>query len=209
MKTDKTGAIRGEEMREVPRREEMRGIPRREEMRGIPRGGVMRGVPRRYVCLALGSLFLTFIGWRFNVAAASWLAPVFLIRFFRDEKRWAVALLAIPLLAVASFVQLDGGWDLEPWMAYLFSVLRPAAFIAGLYADRYLNKRLPAFASTLVFPSVYLAVDYAIAFTPLGSGMSMSATQFGFPAVLQLASITGIWGIGFLMGWIAACLNTL
>ena len=50
---------------------------------------------------------------------------------------------------------LNGGWDLEPWMAYTFSVLRPAAFLVALYVDRALFRRLPALVATLVYPAVY------------------------------------------------------
>jgi len=161
-----------------------------------------------WLWLVLGSFCFVFLGWRFNVPLASWLAPLFLIRFFRDRPRWPATLAAIPLLAVASFVQLNGGWDLDPWMMYAFCLLRPGAFLAALYLDRALRRRLPILLSTLVYPAVYLAVDYAVSFTPLGTVMSASATQFGFPAVAQLASITGIWGIGFLSGWAASALNT-
>lgn len=171
-----------------------------------------RTVNRRTVLswlwLALGSFCFAFVGWRFNVPLASWLAPLFLIRFFRDRPRWPATLAAIPLLAAASFVQMNGGWDMDPWMIYVFSALRPAAFLAALYLDRALRRRLPVVLSTLVYPAVYLAADYAIALTPLGAGMSASSTQFGVAAVAQLASITGIWGIGFLSGWTASALNT-
>lgn len=157
--------------------------------------------------LVLGSAVFVFVGWRFNIALAAWLAPLFLIRYFRDGKRWYAALPAVPLLALASYVQLAGGWDLDAWMYPVFSLLRPAALLAGLFADRALHRRLPRWAATLVYPAVSLAVDYAVSFTPLGSIMAVSATQFGLPAVAQLASITGIWGIGFLSGWTAAVAN--
>jgi apolipoprotein N-acyltransferase len=164
---------------------------------------------RPWMILAAGAACFTFVGWRFNVPIAAWLAPALLIRFFRDQRRWPGTLPSIVLLAVASFIQMNGGWDLDAWMAYTFSALRPAAFLLALYADRALVRRLPRATATLVYPSVYLTADYAIALTPLGSGMSIAATQFGMPAVSQLASVTGIWGIGFLIGWTASVLNTL
>ena len=162
-----------------------------------------------WVWLVAGSACFTFIGWKFNVPFAAWIAPVFLIRFFRDQKRWYPTLLAIPLLAAASFIQLNGGWDLDPWMIFAVSVLRPAPFLVALYTDRVLLRRLPRAAATFVYPAVYLALDYAISFTPFGSGFSASATQLGFPAISQLASLTGMWGSGFLTGWVAAAANTL
>ena len=100
-----------------------------------------------------------------------------------------------------------GGWDLDAWMVPVFSFLRPAAFLAGLFADRALHRRLSRWAATLVYPSVSVAVEYAVGFTPFGTIMAGSATQFGLPAVAQLASLTGVWGIAFLLGWTAAVAN--
>lgn len=157
--------------------------------------------------LLLGSACFVFVGWRFNVALASWLAPVFLIRYFRDRPRWYGALPAVPLLALASYLQMAGGWDLDAWMVPLFSFLRPAAFFTGLFADRSLHRRLPRWAATLVYPSAATAVEYAIGFTPFGTILAGPSTQFSLPAIAQLASVTGIWGIGFLIGWTAAVVN--
>jgi apolipoprotein N-acyltransferase len=160
-----------------------------------------------HLWLVLGSLSMVFVGWRFNVALAAWLVPLFLIRYFRDRGRWYAALPAVPLLALASWLQLAGGWDLDGWMYPVFSLLRPASILAGLFADRALHRRLPRWAATLVYPAVSLAADYAVSFTPLGTTMAVAATQFGLPALVQLASLTGIWGLGFLAGWTGAVAN--
>jgi apolipoprotein N-acyltransferase len=164
---------------------------------------------RSWVWLLVGSACFTFIGWRYNVAIAAWIAPIFLIRFFRDQKHWYATLPAVLTLAAASFIQMNGAWDLDAWMIPVFSVLRPGAFLVALYADRALFRRLPSWAASLAYPAVYLAVDWLIVLTPLGDLMSASTTQFGLPAVAQLASITGIWGIGFLTGWVASVINTV
>ena len=164
---------------------------------------------RPWLLLVIGAVCFAFVGWRFNVAFAAWISAALLIRYFRDQKRWYAALPAVLALAVASFVQMNGGWDLDPWMIYTFSFLRAAAFLGALFFDRALRGRLPRWASTLVYPSVYLALDYLITLTPLGSVMSVSATQMSFPAVSQVASLFGIWGIGFLIGWLASVANTL
>ena len=164
---------------------------------------------RPWAWLLLGAVCYAFVGWRFNVAIAAWLAPLFLIRSFHDQERWPLTLVAIPLLAVASWVQLNGGWDMDAWMVYSFSVLRPISVVAALYADRALRGRLPRGLGTLVYPAIATTVDAVIALTPVGSGMSVAATQFGHPAIAGLASIAGLWGIGFVMGWTASTLNTL
>jgi len=157
--------------------------------------------------LALGVTCAAFAGWRFNVALAAWLAPMFLVRYFRDRERWYTALPAVPLLGIAAYIQMAGGWDLDAWMIPLFSLLRFGAPLAGLFADRALHRRLPRWAAMLVYPAVTTAVEYAVGFTPFGVILAVPSTQFGVPAVAQLASLAGVWGIGFLIGWTAAVAN--
>lgn len=168
---------------------------------------VVRSSLGSHLCLVLGVACAVFVGWRFNVALAAWLAPVFLIRYFRDRERWYAALPSVPLLGVAAYVQMAGGWDLDAGMVALFSLLRFGAPLAGLFADRALRRRLPRWAASLVYPSVTTAVEYAVGFTPFGVILAVPSTQFGMPAIAQLASLTGVWGIGFLIGLTAAVAN--
>jgi len=163
--------------------------------------------PVSLLWLVLGAVALTFVGWRYNVPLAAWIMPVFLVRFYRDQRRWYTTLIAIPLLTVASYLQLAGAWDLDPWQLYLLPLLRPAIIVVALYFDRALANRLPKWAATLVFPSIYLSLDYVFSFTPFGTVLSVAPTQFGSPMIAQLASLTGIWGIGFLINWTAAVMN--
>jgi hypothetical protein len=100
-----------------------------------------------WVWLVIGSACFTFVGWRFNVPFAAWLAPVFLMRFFREKARWYATLAAIPLLAVASFIQMNGGWDMDPWMAYTFSVRTPSRSplaMKGCWSRFYAPRRRPS-----------------------------------------------------------------
>ncbi|HUX22238.1 MAG TPA: nitrilase-related carbon-nitrogen hydrolase, partial [Spirochaetia bacterium] len=167
------------------------------------------GATLQLICLLIGAIAFTFVGWRYNVPIAAWISPIFLLRYFRDARRWYVTLAAIPLLAIASYIQLAGGWDLDPWAFFLLPFLRPALLVGALYADRYLSPRLPRGAASLVFPSVYVALDYLFSLTPFGTILSISATQFGMPGVAQIASIAGVWGIGFLINWTASISNLL
>ncbi|MHB1356681.1 MAG: nitrilase-related carbon-nitrogen hydrolase [Anaerolineae bacterium] len=162
----------------------------------------------RWICLALGVAAFTFVGWRFNWALAAWIAPVLLIRFFRDYKRWYEPVIAYLALGVVTWFIFNGAWALDVWMMPVFSLLRPLPFVLALLADRWLSRRLPSFAATLVYPAVYLALDYTLAFTPFGTILSAGAGQFRLQAVTQLAAVTGIWGIVFLSGWVASAINS-
>jgi apolipoprotein N-acyltransferase len=63
-------------------------------------------------------------------------------------------------------------------------------------------------SSTLVLPAAYVTVDYFLGFTPIGTLFSTASTQFQFSTVSQVLSITGIWGLSFLIAWFAAAVNT-
>jgi apolipoprotein N-acyltransferase len=130
--------------------------------------------------LGLGSAAYALIGWRWSAPAAAWIAPVFLLRFFRNQQKWYATLPAIV----------------------------PLPLFLVLYIDRALSPRLGSFGSTLVFPAAYVTMDYLVGFTPLGTLFSFGSTQFGFTTIVQTASITGIWGISFLITWFASIVNT-
>jgi len=75
-------------------------------------------------------------------------------------------------------------------------------------ADRMVVQRLPRFVATLVFPSLQVTLEYINAVTnPLGSWGSLAYTQHGFLPLLQLLSITGMWGLSFLIAWLAPVIN--
>ncbi|CAG0927133.1 hypothetical protein TFLX_00375 [Thermoflexales bacterium] len=162
-----------------------------------------------FLWLILGAGLLVFMGWRWNVPAAVWLAPIFLIRFFRLQERWVTTLWAVPLMTLALFINITGSWDFPLAAEVGIAMLRAAPLLAALYLDRTLVRRLPPVFGTLIYPAIYVIMDFALSLTPLGTVFSAATTQFGHTAFIQLAAITGIWGLAFVMGWCAATLNLL
>lgn len=162
-----------------------------------------------YLWLVLGSASLAFLGWRWNVPIAAWLAPVFLIRFFRSHERWPATLIAIPAMTLGLFVNLTGSWDFTPVQEIAVSLARAIPLLVALYADRYAVRRFKPLAASLVFPAVTVVLDYLIAFSPLGTVFSLAATQFSLTPFVQIAAVTGIWGITFFIGWFASVANLI
>jgi apolipoprotein N-acyltransferase len=159
--------------------------------------------------LAIGALAYTFIGWRWSAPAAAWIAPVFLVRFFRNQEKWYVPLLSLPFLYVAFLTNMIGAWDLPIIAQVILPAIVPLPLILVLYIDRALSPRLYRTWATLVFPAAYVTMDYILGFTPLGTLFSSASTQFSFTTLVQTASITGIWGISFLITWFASIVNTI
>jgi len=83
-------------------------------------------------------------------------------------------------------------------------------FEAGLVVlvfavDRLLAPRLSGIAATLVFPLALTVLEFARArYTPGATWGSIAYSQYGFMPVMQVASLVGIWGITFLLGWSAS-----
>jgi apolipoprotein N-acyltransferase len=100
-----------------------------------------------------------------------------------------------------------GAWDLPMLAEVLLPAAVPLPLIAVLYLDRALAPRVSWIFSTLVFPVAYVTMDYALGFTPLGTLFSTASRRFRFSTITQLVSITGIWGVSFLIAWFAAMVN--
>jgi apolipoprotein N-acyltransferase len=76
-------------------------------------------------------------------------------------------------------------------------------------ADRLTRTRLRGLIQTLVFPCTFVAVEFLGAFRSGTTWGNIAYTQSGNLPVLQLASVTGIWGISFLIAWLAPVINNL
>ena len=160
------------------------------------------------IVLLSGILLYLLVSWKWNVAIAAWLAPIFLIHFFRAQKRWAATLPAVLLLWAASYANKVGVWGMDFIFELAVLGLATVPLVAALYLDRFAAGRLRPLWATLVFPSVFVALDYALSFLPLGTVFSLSVTQFYFEPLVQVASITGIWGIEFLVLWAAPVIQS-
>ncbi|MGB7063478.1 MAG: apolipoprotein acyltransferase, partial [Candidatus Zixiibacteriota bacterium] len=161
-----------------------------------------------YLWLIIGATLLVFANGRWIVLLATWLAPVFILRFVRTQRPargLVISLLAsivayiivwhglIPLSGVFYYI-LAGGLALIFWLAYL--------------ADRLLTPRIMGFVGTLVFPSAWTTLEYVYTITnPYASWGALGYTQYGNLPLVQIVSVTGIWGLTFLITWFASVFN--
>jgi apolipoprotein N-acyltransferase len=75
-------------------------------------------------------------------------------------------------------------------------------------ADRLLTPRFQGFAGTLVFPLAWTTLEYVYTATnPYASWGSLAYTQYGNLPLVQIVSVTGIWGLTFLITWFASAFN--
>lgn len=158
-----------------------------------------------YLWLGIGMLLSFF----WVVPLVNWLSPIFMLRFMRTQKVWRGFL----LIWLSSFITL--GITLRAYLplplpVYIVTMLITSLTAASLpyLADRLLSPRLGGFLATLVYPLAVTSMDYIGAMTnPQGSIGGQAYGQNGDLMLMQLASITGMWGIVFLVNWFGAIVN--
>ena len=159
-----------------------------------------------WLWLGVGSMLLPFAQFQTILPLAAWLAPIFLLRFSRMQR----ARLALPILALvhylATLVSMRGGLIPAETLTY---AVGGAFGVLPYVADTALARRVPGWARTLIFPATAVVLDWAFGLTSLGTLGSIAYSQFGFLPFTQMAAITGIWGMVFLIMWLAPVANEI
>ena len=160
-----------------------------------------------YLWLAIAAALFLFYDGRWAIPLAAWLAPLFLLRFVRTQRPLPGLLLAWLVRAVVGAVVLQGIILISGIGYYALVVLLTGLTMLPYLADRLITPRLQGFVATLVFPLAFTTLEYLSSFGPNGTIYSIANTQYGDLPLMQVVSVTGIWGITFLITWFAAIVN--
>jgi apolipoprotein N-acyltransferase len=145
---------------------------------------------------------------------------------------WALWLAPIPVLAIAP--RLRGGaafllgaiawligetnqWnyvrheiELPPQIVVLYFVIPAIVFGFGILFVRSFVRRGSLFLAALAFPVFWVAYEYLTATaSPHSTWGNLAYTQMNCLPVIQIASITGLWGISFIVFLFASAAGTL
>ena len=160
--------------------------------------------------LLAGSLLVGFSMGRWLSPLAAWIGPVLVMRYARDHKVGRGYLLVLVASILATCIGFLGIWlgglprPMVPFLAVGIGFLWSLPYLA----DRLISGRLRGFSSTFVYPLAATTLEFMfIHFNPLGTWGATGFTQYGNLPLMQLASVTGVIGITFLMGWFAAVAN--
>ncbi len=141
------------------------------------------------------------------MALAAWLAPACLLRFVRTEHALRGLAIAYVCLIVTHSIAFRGMIPIPGAFYYIFALISGVAALLPYIADRLLARRLGRLAGSLIFPCALVAVQFLYSHGPQGSWGSLAYTQAGSLPLLQLLSVTGIWGVTFLIAWFAPVAN--
>ena len=134
-------------------------------------------VPYLLMIFGMG-LFLLSNG-KWIIPIFTWIAPIFLIRVFRDFKKW-YEIFAFFVLAVIIHSIRFNGMIPAPSVLYYMIIISATIFIVMPYAvDRWLSKKINGFVTTLIFPIVSVIAEYVVSISSgyAGSWASLAHTQ--------------------------------
>ncbi len=133
----------------------------------------------------------------------TWFAPLPVLLFAAETSWWAAAL--------AAFFGMTLGL-LNLWGLFYGALHAPLGIVVRIYAIegivfalavllwRALLKRGAHWSAALAFPALLVSFEWLMNLTsPHGTGGSLAYSQLAFLPFLQLASLTGPWGMSFLL----------
>ena len=167
----------------------------------------------RFLWLGIATILLLFAGGRWNFPLATWLVPVFAIRFFRDSEKAGRNFLLLWLCsAIPTIISWNGAtflYFMHPAVEAAFFLLMTPLGLILYVVDRLYHRRYGStFWLTLVYPVTATAMDFfSSSGSPFGTFGAIAYSQRDFLPILQIASITGLWGITFVVSWFASLMN--
>ena len=167
----------------------------------------------RWLWLLIGFALLPFTAYRVVIPLAAWIAPVFLLRFERVSRGQRSLWLIFAAYTIAGVFDMRGisghGVDLLLGLTF-FPLVRAFRFTLPYVTDRLVSPRLGTWPRMLVFPAAFVASDWLMGLIHLtGTFGSPAYSQYGVLPLMQLVSVTGMYGLTFLVIWFASAVNAM
>ena len=167
----------------------------------------------RWLWLLIGFALLPFTAYRVVIPVAAWIAPAFLLRFERVSRGQRSLWLIFAAYTIAGVFDMRGisghGVDLLLGLTF-FPLVRAFRFTLPYVTDRLVSPRLGTWPRMLVFPAAFVASDWLMGLLHLtGTFGSPAYSQYGVLPLMQLVSVTGMYGLTFLVMWFASAVNAV
>lgn len=160
------------------------------------------------IWLMLGFLLLLFSNGTRMIPIAAWIGPVFMLRFLRKTKALPGLLIGYLANAVIFYFQWSPAFKGAGKMFGLYTLVFGLLVYLPYILDRLVFPHMKGFVSTLIFPTAWVAIEYALhIFLPLGTFFNLAYTQNTNLPLLQVMSVTGLWGVSFLVIWFSSVIN--
>lgn len=161
-----------------------------------------------YLWLLIGAALLLFSNGKWMVSIAPWFSMIFILRFLHMQNPLKGIVIGAAVNVAVNLIIFQGVIPLEGILYYVVVGSMGLTSFLPYIIERVLASRSKTYWSAMVFPLVWVTLEYINSLlNPYGSWSTIAYTQYGNLPLMQLLSITGIWGITFLMTWFAATVN--
>jgi apolipoprotein N-acyltransferase len=166
-----------------------------------------------WLWLLVGFLLLPFTAWQIVIPLAAWLAPVFLLRFVRtcSQPRLIAPLIFAAFTGAILIDWRNGAGDtLSVLIGIIMGLVHGILYMLPYLADRRIGSRLGSWGQLLVFPLAFTTVDWCMSLLKtVSTAGSPAYSQYSILPLIQIISVTGMWGLTFLIMWFATTVNAL
>lgn len=146
---------------------------------------------------------------KWNIPFISFFLSAVTLRYFRNTKLWKAILFTFFVYVSASFIANQGVMPFPTPVMLPIIVFLGIIRLIPLIIDKVLYKRVPGWLTIFLYPAISLTLESFIANGPNGTFGNIAYNLVNFTALMQLTSITGIWGISFMIFLFASVANHL
>lgn len=152
-------------------------------------------------CIILSSLCFYFSMGFNNIWLLLWIAPIFPIIYAYHYDIKSSFIVSFLSFSLGSLSLLTYAHTILPSRIFLVPIILPALFFALiLVVNAMLVKHLRHWLTIFFLPSLWTSYEFIVSLlAPSGPFNSLAFTQVKFLVFAQTASITGIWGMTFIL----------
>lgn len=129
----------------------------------------------------------------------AWIAPALLLILITPIKPWKGFFLAWAVLFLAGLISNYKVFPFPLLVSALLTLLISLTNALPYVLSVWLTRLSRSWTSVVIFPALAVSVEYLNSFSGGGTLGSLAYTQAEHITLIQLASLTGIWGISFLL----------
>ena len=153
------------------------------------------------VCVALSEVGLAW-------SAPAWIAPILMLRYIDLHGSLRAQGLLVLVVSTAIGLSCRGVIPIPDPGYFIFTLMVGVFTWLPFWLNHIARPHVPAIARTLLLPMLWVALEWLnVSLSPYYSFGARAYTQTEMMPLLQIASYTGVYGITFLLGWFATCVN--
>ncbi len=132
---------------------------------------------------------------------AAWIAPIPVLVVAPRISKWTAGLAAFAAYFLGSLNLFTYLTEVVPAALVAVLLVVPAvAFAVAVLISSVAVRRLAPWSAPFAFPAAWVSYEFLVSMiSPHGTVMSLAYSQADFLPLIQIASLSGIWGITFLL----------